>query len=176
MTVRTTYGNTRRAAAPPAFRLHGTPYKAVLTAHILTSVGWFGLAIAVVFCAVAAGISDDPAFAHSCYRVMEKLPVVTLPLGLAAIASGALLGLGTTWGLFRYWWVVIKIVLAAAVVVTDAAIVGNVAHTAATTGEVLPPLYGATVAHVVVLALATILSVFKPRWLTPWRQASLRTG
>ena len=33
----------------------------VLTTHILSSVGWFGIAIAVAFCAIAAAVSDDDA-------------------------------------------------------------------------------------------------------------------
>jgi hypothetical protein len=58
-------------------------------------------------------------------------------------------------------------VIAAAVIVTDAVLVGHVAHDAVA-GRVGPPLFGSTIAHVVVLTVATVLSVFKPRGRTPW--------
>jgi hypothetical protein len=65
-------------------------------------------------------------------------------------------------------WVIAKIIIAVAVVVTDVLIVVAVAHDAAVSGQAQPPLYGSTIAHVVVLAVATVLSVFKPWGRTPW--------
>jgi len=35
-------------------------------------------------------------------------------------------------------------------------------------GVTSPPLYGSIIAHVVLLAVATVLSVFKPKGRTPW--------
>jgi hypothetical protein len=89
-------------------------------------------------------------------------------MGLAAAATGTVLGLGTTYGLVRNWWVVAKIAISAAVVITDAVLVGRVAHEALVTGQAPVPLYGSTIAHVVMLAVATVLSVFKPKGRTPW--------
>ena len=80
----------------------------------------------------------------------QTAPWLSIPAGLAAVATGVLLGLGTSFGLVRHWWVVVKIVIAAAVIVTDAVLVGHVAHDAVA-GRVGPPLYGSTIAHVVVL-------------------------
>jgi hypothetical protein len=31
--------------------------------------------------------------------------------GLVCLATGLLLGLGTKWGLLRYWWVLVKLVV-----------------------------------------------------------------
>ena len=106
---------------------------------------------------------------------METAPWLSIPAGLAAVATGVLLGLGTSFGLVRHWWVVVKIVIAAAVIVTDAVLVGHVAHDAVA-GRVGPPLYGSTIAHVVVLGVATVLSVFKPRGRTPWGRRQLVGG
>jgi hypothetical protein len=160
------------ATAPPAtqpgFRLRGRARKLALTAHVLGSAGWFGIAIVVAFCAIAAAATNDPAQARALYRTMEAVPWLSIPVGLVAIATGALLGLGTTYGLVRHWWVVAKIVIAVAVVMTDAVLVTRVTHAAAATGYATAPLYGSTIAHVVVLAAATGLSVFKPRARTPW--------
>jgi hypothetical protein len=40
---------------------------------------------------------------------------VLLPLALAALLTGILLGLGTGWRLTRHWWVLTKLVLTIAV-------------------------------------------------------------
>ena len=164
LTVRAPAG--RSSARPDGFRLRGRAHKAALTAHVLASVGWFGVAVMVAFCGFAAGWAGR-GLSAGWYRVIETAPWLSIPLGLASVATGALLGLGTAWGLVRHWWVVAKIAIAVAVVVTDAVLVRAVAHEALATGEAAPALYGSTVAHVVVLAVATVLSVFKPRGRTP---------
>jgi hypothetical protein len=143
----------------------------LLTAHILTSVGWFGIAVVVAFSGLAAAAASDPSFTTAMYRLMETAPWLTIPMGVASIGTGAVLGLGTVYGLFRQWWVVAKSVIAVAVVMTDALLVTRVARHAVDTGLTSPPLYGATIAHVVLLATATGLSVFKPRRRTPWAAA-----
>ena len=102
------------------------------------------------------------------YRTIQTAPWLSIPSGLASVATGAVLGLGTAFGLVRHWWVVAKIAISVAVVVTDAVLVGRVAHDALVAGHAPAPLYGSTIAHVVMLAVATILSVFKPRGRTPW--------
>ena len=99
---------------PSGFRLRGRAHKVALTAHILTAVGWFGIAVVVAFCGLAAAASDDRLLATALYRTMETAPWLSIPAGLAAVATGVLLGLGTSFGLIRHWWVVVKIVIAAA--------------------------------------------------------------
>jgi hypothetical protein len=158
------------------FRLRGRAHKAALTAHVLASVGWFGIAVLVAFCGLAAAAADDPSLIAALYRTMETTPWLSIPTGLMAIATGTLLGLGTAFGLVRYWWVVAKITIAVAVVVTDAVLVRVVTHDAVVSGTAAPPLYGSTIAHVVVLAVATTLSVFKPRGRTPWARSPNRAG
>jgi vacuolar-type H+-ATPase subunit I/STV1 len=155
-------------AGRPSFRLRRRPHKVALLAHILTSVGWFGIAVVVAFCGIAAAVTSDPTLAHALYRTMETAPWLSIPVGVLAVATGVLLGLGTTFGLVRNWWVVAKIAIAAAVIATDALLVGSAAHDAAVSGDGAGPLYGPTVAHVVVLGVATVLSVFKPWGRTPW--------
>jgi hypothetical protein len=164
------------ASVPPRFRLRGRAHKVALTAHVLASVGWFGIAVLVAFNSLAAAVTGDPTLPPALYRGIQTAPWLSIPVGLLAVATGALLSLDTTWGLIRHWWVVAKIAIAAAVVVTGAVLVDRVAHYAAVTGEVVAPLYGSTIAHVVVLAIATALSVFKPRGRTPWdrRRAGAR--
>ena len=157
------------------FRLRRRPHKIAFTAHILAAVGWFGIAIAVAFCAIAAAVTSDEALSLALYRTLETLPWLSIPAGITAVVTGSLLGLGTPYGLIRHWWVVAKIIIAVAVIVTDVLIVVAVAHDAAVTGHAQPPLYGSTIAHVVTLAAATVLSVFKPWGRTPWVSSERRT-
>jgi hypothetical protein len=157
------------------FRLRGGVHKTALTAHVLSSVGWFGIAVTIAVCGIAAAVTGDGALTTSLYQAMEAAPWLSIPVGLLAVATGAVLSLGTTWGLVRHWWVVAKIAISVAVIVTDAVLVGRVAGDAATSGQASAPLYGSTVAHVVLLGVATYLSVFKPRGRTPLgRKAALR--
>jgi hypothetical protein len=166
-----------RRSEPPLFRLRGRPHKIALTAHVLTSVGWFGVAGVVLLCALAASASDTASEAIGFYRTMAVVPWLSIPLGLASVATGVLLGLGTSHGVIRRWWVVVKIAIAAAVIVTDAFVVHHFADLAVTEGHAGRGLRDASIAHVVVLAVATVLSVFKPWGTTPWaRAAGQRSG
>ena len=133
-----------------------TPRKVVLTAHVLSSVGWFGVALLVAVAALAAGATSDPVFADALHRAIGASLWVSVPSGLIAFATGVVLGVGTRWGLVKHWWVLIKIVLNLAVVVTDLVVVRAFAHDAA------PRLSHAAIAHCVVLVAATVLSTFKP--------------
>jgi hypothetical protein len=150
------------------FRLRGRARKVALTVHVLASVGWFGVAVVLAFCVLVAGNTADRTLALALYRTMQTAPWLSIPVGVAAVASGATLGLGTTFGLIRHWWVVAKIAIATAVIVTDAVLFRTLAHHAVVTGHSPRPLYGISIAHVVVLAIAVMVSVFKPRGLTPW--------
>src|SRR4028119_232268 len=47
-----------------------------------------------------------------CYRALELFAVWPLiATGLVCLARSVVLGLGTKWGLIRYWWVAAKLVL-----------------------------------------------------------------
>jgi hypothetical protein len=167
----------RSAARRTGFRLTRRSHKVVLIAHVLTAVSWFGVAATVVFCAVAAAVTNDPKTADGLIRVIGTIPWLSIPLGLIAAATGTLLSLGTRWGLVRHWWVVAKIVIAVAVLVTDATLIAAVAHDAAATGNPARLFGSPIIPHVVVLAAATILSIVKPRGRTPFgtREAPVAT-
>lgn len=133
-------------------------HQAVLVTHVLTAVGWFGLALTVAFSAFVGSSTDDVAF----YEVIQATLRLSVPLGLAAAATGVVLSVTTRWGLVRHWWVVVKEAITVAVIATDVLVVGPAMAKAVDTGtpgEIPGPIY----AHVVVLALATTLSVVKPR-------------
>lgn len=153
--------------AAPVFRLRRRVHKAALTAHVLSSVGWFGAALVVAFCGIAATATSDPTLAPALHRTIEASLWLTVPAGLLAFATGTLLGLGTTWGLIRHWWVVAKLGINLVVVVTDLVVVAPTVRDVLAGEEPGQALFGPTIAHCVMLGVATGLSVFKPRGRTP---------
>ena len=83
-----------------------------LTAHITLSLGWLGAVVAFLALSIAALTSGDVEIARGAYLSMNVIGrYVIVPLSLAALASGLVESLGTEWGLFRYYWVVVKLVL-----------------------------------------------------------------
>ena len=86
---------------PPRLR------KLALTAHITSSVGWMGAVTAFLALAVA---SQDAQMARAAYLAMEVTAWwVIVPLAFASLLTGLVVSLGTPWGLFRHYWVLIKL-------------------------------------------------------------------
>ncbi|WP_053207796.1 DUF2269 family protein [Jiangella muralis] len=103
------------APAPPAgrpWRLAGRTRKAVLVTHILSAGTWFGMDIVMavlVFTAVGTSSDETRAVVYQAVELFAVWPMVTA--GLVCLASGVLLGLGSKYGLVRYWWVAVKLVI-----------------------------------------------------------------
>jgi hypothetical protein len=86
--------------------------KFALTAHVTFSVGWLGAVVAYLAVAIACLASQDAQVAQSGYFTMELTGwYVIVPLSLAALLTGLVQSLGTEWGLFRYYWILVKLVL-----------------------------------------------------------------
>jgi hypothetical protein len=158
---------TRRPAQPDppartARRLGRRAHRVLLIAHVLSSVGWFGLAVTVAFCGVVGSSRGDLAF----YEVIRATLMLSVPLGLTAAATGVLLSVTTRWGLARHWWVVAKEAITVAVIATDVLLVGPEITRAIDSGTATA-IPGPVFAHCVVLAVATVLSVVKPKARTP---------
>ena len=163
---------------PPVLR------KAALTAHVTSSVGWLGSVVAFLALAVAGVTSRDDQTVRAVYLAMEVLGwAVLVPLAVASMVTGLMQSLGTPWGLFRHYWVLVKLAmtgLATAVLLlytTTLTYLADVAADPAAVGDqsralpsVSPVLHSG--AALIVLLIAAALSVFKPRGLTPygWRK------
>lgn len=86
--------------------------KVALTAHITSSIGWFGAVAAFLALAIAGLFSQDRELVRAAYLVMGLTTwFVIVPLALVSLLSGVVSSLGTRWGLFRYYWVLLKLVL-----------------------------------------------------------------
>jgi hypothetical protein len=86
--------------------------KFLLTAHITSSVGWLGAVIAYLALAVAGLASHDVSMVRAAYLSMELMGwFVIVPFSLAALITGLVQSLGTQWGLFRHYWILVKFLL-----------------------------------------------------------------
>jgi hypothetical protein len=136
----------------------------------MLSVGWFGVVAATLVLALSAAGTGEPAAARASYLALARvLDVLVLPpqasLSVAAILTGLVLALGTRWGLFQHWWIVVKLVLSAAVLLTGLRFVQAWAQQAAAsspTAETRTLLIAASLAHLIMLGAATVISIYKP--------------
>jgi len=135
--------------------------RTALIAHVLSSVGWFGVAALVLFLLVVAQNTGDAGLARGLYRSVETSLWLSVPLAAVSGLSGVLLGLGTPWGLAKHWWVVLKELAFVPLVVTDLLVVGPTVHDAARNVSAAH-FPDPAIAHCVVLALATVVSIVKP--------------
>ncbi len=83
--------------------------KLLLTAHVLTAVGVFGLDLALVAMGVAGVRGAEPSEIYPAMHLLVQW--LMLPLALAALGTGVLLARLGRWGLFRFAWVAIKLLL-----------------------------------------------------------------
>ncbi|MFI5958618.1 hypothetical protein [Cryptosporangium sp. NPDC051539] len=92
-------------------KLHPRARKIVLIAHVTTSVGWFG-ADAVLLVLGIAGLTGAVGGPATVYPVAGLIGTVLIaPLTVAALVTGVVFSVGTKWGLVRYWWVAVKLVV-----------------------------------------------------------------
>jgi hypothetical protein len=149
--------------------------KLALTAHVTASVGWLGAVVAFLALAVVALTTDDASMLRAVYLTAEPITLfVIVPFAVASLVTGLIQSLGTTWGLFRHYWVVFKFLLnllATAVLLMYTQTVSYLADVAAQHTTDLGELRSATfVLHsggaLLVLLTATVLAVYKPRGMT----------
>ena len=153
------------------------------TTHITSSIGWIGAVIAFLAFAVIGFTSNDEAKVRGAYLLMAPAAwFVLVPLAHASLLSGIILSLGTTWGLFRHYWVVLKLGITvfatvilliymdtfrqmagvAADPIVDPAVVRNAS-----------PILHAILALILLIA-ATVLGVYKPFGMTDYGRRKYR--
>jgi uncharacterized membrane protein len=137
--------------------------RAVLTVHIIASVGLLGDCAGILAINVRAATTTDPALAASSYELLEMFSIVFgIPLSLASLGTGVLLGLGTKWGVLRHRWVTAKLLVILSVILAGALIIGPATAAMRDGGGAEATLILACAYDVLALSLATGLSVFKP--------------
>jgi hypothetical protein len=145
--------------------------KLALTTHVAVSVAFPG-AVACFLVLAIAGLGDNGDIGRAAYPAMQWITsLVITPLCVTALVSGVVCSLGTPWGVVRYWWVVVKLI------VTTISTVALVVHLrpielmaetvpSAQTMQIQIQLVLASAAALLALIVSTALSVYKPRGLT----------
>jgi hypothetical protein len=160
--------------------------KLALTLHVIASVGWIGAVASFLALAVTGLVTPEIERVRASYIAMDlTYRWVVIPLGLASLATGLVSSLITEWGLFRYYWVLVKILMTIPAIVLMLVhvqqagyLAGTVAaavfSSAETTGLRIQLIAYACAALLVLLA-ATVLSTYKPRGRTQYG-ATARTA
>lgn len=156
---------------PPRVRL------LALAVHVISSVGWIGAVacyLALTFVALAAPEAPNGRAAYVAMDFVTRLVIV--PLALGSLLSGIVSSIGTSWGLLRHYWVLVKLILtvpATIVLLIHTQPISQLARVAsepalaeAGVGPLRTQLLAAAIAALVVLIVATALSVYKPRGRT----------
>jgi hypothetical protein len=165
----------RQRRLPPWLR------KLVLAAHIIVSVGWLGIVVAMLVLSVTAAMAQDVRISEAAYALLDNVSdtLDTPPpasFSLAALLTGIVLALGTKWGLLKHYWILAKLVLTVAVILSGIFPVDqwiqqaisiaeqSAAGTVATyeVGSAPMLLIYASVTHLLMLGVATVISVYKP--------------
>jgi hypothetical protein len=108
--------HTRRAAqgraSAPRWALSRGWRRALLVTHIISSGAWIGVDVMVAVLVATGWFSGDVELRSLAYRALASFVVwPMMTSGVVCLATGLLLGLGTKWGVIRYWWVLVKLAL-----------------------------------------------------------------
>jgi hypothetical protein len=165
---------------PPRWR------KLALAVHLTVSSGWIGGVLVYLALGLAATRSENEQTIRAAWIAMELTGwYVLVPLALATVLTGLLMGLGTKWGLLQHYWVLIALVLttmAALVLVLHMPGVSATADLAQRAqgaqlrrlgGDLFHPSVG-----LVVLLAVQVLNFYKPPGLTRygWRKRNAMMG
>jgi len=148
-------------------------HKFALTAHVISSVGLLGSIAAFLALAAAGLTSQDERTVRAAYLAMELIAqFVIVPLSFASLVTGLIQSCYTRWGLLRYYWVLVKLLLtlfATAVLLVKMELIAYAALLVEETTLPAVELRAAGVQLVVhsaggllVLLMAAVLSVYKP--------------
>ncbi|HTE84572.1 MAG TPA: hypothetical protein VK821_07550, partial [Dehalococcoidia bacterium] len=169
-----------RAKGAPAMTMGPSLRKLALSVHLTCSVRWIGAVVAYLALGVSAATRQDAQTVRAAWVAMEVTGwFVIVPLAVAALLTGFVMSLGTPWGLFRHYWVLITLMLTALSTVVlllhmpavsvraDMARQADGTQLARLGGDLFHPGVG-----LLVLLVITGLNVYKPRGLTPygWRK------
>lgn len=147
-----------------------------LTAHVICSVSWIGAVASFLALGVAGLTSEDAQIVRAAYLAMDLTGwFIIVPLCFAALLTGLVQALGTPWGLFRHYWIVMKLLIT---VLSTLLLLVHMQPTSRLAGAAIETLSDAHLrqmriqlvadAGLALLALlvATTLAVYKPRGMT----------
>jgi len=148
-----------------------------VTTHVTSSVGWLGAVLVFIALAGIGLTSSNDRVVRGAYLLMAPAAwLVLVPLAHASLLSGLVLSLGTAWGLFRHYWVAVKLAITAFATVILLVYMGTFREMAGVAADPVveldlvrnpSPLVHAILA-LVLLVVATVLAIYKPFGMTPY--------
>ncbi|MGC5319207.1 hypothetical protein ACPXB5_10760 [Micromonospora arida] len=146
-------------------RIRPSTRKALLTLHLVTSLGWLGADLVLLTLGIAVQRGADPAVV---YPVMALVGTMLFaPLSVLVWLIGVASSLLTPWGLLRHRWVLVKLLLTTVMVgLVLFLLTPNLRHAGAV-GAALPArdrtdLVIAPAVSTSLMIIATVLSTYKP--------------
>ena len=162
--------------------------KFALSLHVTSSVSLLGAIGAFLVLAVCGLTSQNEQTVRAAYPAMKLIArFVVVPLAFASLLTGLFQSLGTPWGLFRHYWVLVKLLLtvfAAAVLVLKIELIDDTARRSTEMALPYADLREAGIQLAVhaaggllVLIVPVVLSIYKPPGMTRygWRRQFERT-
>jgi hypothetical protein len=146
-------------------KLSPTWRKALLTLHVVTSVGWLGVDAVLVTLGVAGARGVDPGVVYPVIGLVGL--TLFVPLSVLAWLVGVVSAVLTPWGLLRHRWVLVKLMITTVMLgavlfallpsLRTAAELGAATPADAREGLLMAPIVSSTL-----LIIATVLSTYKP--------------
>jgi hypothetical protein len=164
----------RRTGGRARWLLPPGPRKALLAVHVIVAVGWFGLDLCLLVLAVTGAVTGDPLLRRAAYLALGQLGgTLIIPVSVAALVTGITLAAGTRWGLVKYRWVLVSLLLTtpmtAAVIFALLPLLQGAAHAAATHTSAAAAVGGerfsviiASSAEMAVLITIAVINIVKP--------------
>ncbi|QHW33973.1 hypothetical protein GZH47_26375 [Paenibacillus rhizovicinus] len=86
--------------------------RVLLLLHILFAAIMIGVQATFIILALTASVTDNASVLQACYTIMHLLAGTSVRASAIGTAvTGILLSVLTSWGLFRYYWLIAKEVL-----------------------------------------------------------------
>ena len=146
--------------------------KLLLTVHVVATVSVLGIDLVLLLLGLSSLSGADPRTIYPAAHLVGAR--LLAPLALLSLSTGLLLSVLTPWGLFKYWWVTIKLAITAILTgvvlfvlvprlgATADAVTGSSPHPL-TIAERLPLVVAQAIGSTL-LVLNVILAIFKPGW------------
>ncbi|MEQ4482139.1 hypothetical protein [Cohnella silvisoli] len=86
--------------------------RVLLTLHLLFVAILFGVHVVLITVSLTAAVTSDESVLKACYTVMHLLAATSIRAStIGTVVTGILLSVFTSWGLFRFYWIIAKEIL-----------------------------------------------------------------
>jgi len=155
--------------------------KLVLTTHITFSVGWLGAVAVFIVLAITGLTTMDNQLSRSALLSMDLSAwFVIVPFCLTSLFTGLVQAFGTKWGLFKHYWIVVKLFLTVAMTILLllhmqpisylAGVATKTSFSNSQYAEQLLDIITKAGAAILVLIAITTISIYKPWGKIQFRQ------